>query len=81
MILLAIFGFFTLVISTFFDILHLPVVTTLPFGIDAILVSGIANVYYITTYIPPLGIILDGFLFVLGWKTTLFFLRMFHIIA
>lgn len=81
MIWTGILSFLLSMLNGFFDAFHLPVVSELPFGVDSILVSGFGNVYYLISVFPPLGIILNGFVFILGWKLVLFFLRMFHLVA
>jgi hypothetical protein len=81
MIFTGILSFILSLINGMFNAFSWPVVTQLPFGIDPILVGGFGNLYYLINSFPPLGIILSGFIWVLGWKIGLFFLRMFHIVA
>lgn len=55
-------------------------VTTLPFGIDAILVQGMGYIWFIVSVFPPLGIIIDGLLFVLTFKLALKLVAMIPIV-
>lgn len=48
-----------------------PVVTTLPFGIDTILVTGFANFLYVADLIPPLMLMYQAFIWVMLWKIAL----------
>lgn len=58
----------------------LPVVTSLPFGIDSFIVTGVGYVNFISTIFPPLGILYTAFLWVIGWKITLLVIRMIPVI-
>jgi len=58
----------------------LPTVTTLPFGIDPILSTGMGYIVFIISVFPPLGLLLNGFLFYYGFKLTLKFIAMIPIL-
>jgi len=49
----------------------LPTVTTLPFGIDAILANGMGYFFFIAVYFPPLTTMYNAFLFVVAFKIGL----------
>lgn len=49
----------------------LPKVFVLPFGIDSVLVQGMGYVHFLAGLIPPIGLMLDAFLFVIGFKLSL----------
>jgi len=59
----------------------LPAVTTLPLGIDPYLVQGVSGVRWIATFFPPMVILINGFMWVLGWKMFLIFVRVIPIIG
>jgi len=61
----------TLNALTFF----LPVVTELPFGLDAILSTGMGYLYFIMQIFPPLAIVYQGFLTVMAFKVGMLFVR------
>lgn len=56
-------------------------VTVLPFGIDSILVQGMGYVRFISGVFPPIGSIIDGFLFILAFKMIMIFLRIIPLIG
>lgn len=58
----------------------LPTVTTLPFGIDAILTTGMGYFVFIAAVFPPLAAIMSGFLFYFGFKLGLKLVAMLPII-
>jgi len=49
----------------------LPLVTELPFGIDPILDDGFGWFLYLTTVFPPLLVMYQAFIWVLGFKLTI----------
>lgn len=53
----------------------------LPFGIDPILVAGVGYVHFIAVLIPPIGIMMAGFAFVLVFKFALMVIRAIPIIG
>ena len=55
-------------------------ITQLPFGIDAILVQAMGYIWFIVSVFPPLGIIIEGLLFVFGFKLALKLIAMIPII-
>lgn len=55
----------------------LPTVETLPLGLDAILTNGFNYFFFLTNLIPPLGIIWEGFFWVITFKVTM---RLFRLI-
>lgn len=48
-----------------------PKVDTLPFGVDVHLVNGFGYIQFIMTFIPPIGLMVEAFLFVIGFKIAL----------
>jgi hypothetical protein len=67
------------IISTFSSVL--PDASVLPFGIDAILVSGFGYIHFLSNLVPPLQIMLNGFLFVFGFKLVMMVVRAIPIIG
>lgn len=59
----------------------LPAVTELPFGLDALLTSGINNFMYVKDLIPPLGTLFNAFLWVVGFKIGLKLFLMIPIVG
>lgn len=57
-----------------------PLVTQIPFGIDDILTTGMGYIVFISGVIPPLGIMLNGFLFYYTFKLSLKLVAMIPII-
>lgn len=57
----------------------LPKVTTIPF-VDGFLTTGIGYFNFVASYIPPLEIIFQGFMFIIGFKLILMTLRLLRII-
>lgn len=55
----------------------LPEVTELPWGIDAILLSGVSQVKAVAVYIPPLTTVLGAFMIYVGFRLTLIVLKLF----
>jgi len=53
----------------------LPVVTTLPFGIDALLVTASGYAHFVFEVFPPLGIMFSGFMIILGFKMSMLIVR------
>jgi len=58
----------------------MPTVQTLPFGIDAILTTGMGYVHFIGGVFPPITSMLEGFLFYYAFKLVLKLVAMFPII-
>ena len=75
-------GFFLNIFITIFNFAFSwgGTITTLPFGIDAFLQTGMGYFYSLVAIIPPLGIILSGFLWVIGFKLLLKLLAMIPVI-
>jgi hypothetical protein len=69
---------FTAIFSLIFS--WFPVVTQLPFGIDGVLTTGMGYVWFMANIIPPIGIMLNGFLFLIGFKIVLKIIAMVPII-
>jgi len=81
MILLAIIQLIVAVPSIILDAFSLltggaSTITVLPFGIDAILVQGFGYVHFIADVFPPIGAVLTGFLYVVGFKMLMKFVRL-----
>ena len=51
-------------------------VTVLPFGIDSILVQGVGYIYFLASVFPPISAVLTGFLFIIGFKILMKFVRL-----
>lgn len=51
--------------------LFLPTVTTLPFGIDAVLVQGMGYFRFMVSVFPPLQVMMQGMLAVISFKLAL----------
>jgi hypothetical protein len=58
----------------------IPKVTTLPAGIDYYLSQGMGYIAFIITKIPPLGILYNGFLIIMGFETLLFSIRFIPVV-
>jgi len=58
-----------------------PKVDVLPFGVDVHLVNGFGYLYFIMTFIPPIALMLEAFLWVLGFKIAMKFVLMFPFIG
>lgn len=54
----------------------IPVVTELPFGLDSTLSNGFGWFMFLTAIIPPLGLMYQAFLWVLGFKLSMKILLM-----
>jgi hypothetical protein len=65
----------TAVLSAF----HLPIVRTLPYGMDEALTNAVGYFNFIRDKVPFVNVIFIAFLVYLGFKVTLFFLRHFRI--
>jgi len=50
------------------------------FPIDTYLSTGMGYVHYIIDVFPPLGVMYEGFLWIIGWKILLITLQFFKII-
>lgn len=59
----------------------LPSVTELPFGLDALLSSGVSNFLYVAALIPPLATLYNAFLWVVGFKIGLRLFLMIPIVG
>lgn len=79
MIVTILFALVTLLLTAVFQ--YVPVITELPYGIDSILVTGMTYLHAIIAVFPPLGIMLSGFLIILGFKTLMLVLRAVPIIG
>lgn len=55
-------------------------ITTLPFGVDALLSQAMGGFYSFVGLFPPLGIMFTGFMFVVGFKIALKFVAMIPIV-
>jgi hypothetical protein len=53
----------------------------LPWGLDDLVVSGIGYVHFLANVLPPLGILLQGFMYFMYFKLTMMFLKMIPIIG
>jgi hypothetical protein len=62
------------VFQVFFN--FMPVVTELPYGIDAILVEGMGYLSFLMEVFPPLSTMLTGFIVVLGFKLGMMVVKM-----
>lgn len=51
-------------------------VTTLPFGIDSILVQGVGYIKFLATVFPPIDSVLNGFLYIIGFKILMKLVRL-----
>lgn len=51
-------------------------VTTLPFGIDSILVQGVGYIKFLATVFPPIDSVLNGFLYIIGFKVLMKLVRL-----
>lgn len=69
-ILQLIVSFLAMLLSRF------PTITTLPFGIDEILVTGVGGYRALAVIFPPLDIVLTAFLIYLGFRIGLRIFRM-----
>ena len=78
MILSLLFGTFVTVLSGILS--FLPKVTKIPFGIDSVLVQGMGYFHFIMGLFPPLSIMLNGFLVIMGFKVTLKLIAMIPIV-
>lgn len=58
-----------------------PVVTSLPFGIDVYLITGISNFLYVANQIPPLFAMYTAFMWVLAWKLSLRLFKMIPVVG
>jgi len=63
-------------ITAFISILHaltfwVPSVTSLPFGIDDVLVQGFGYAWYLAIYFPPIALGIDFLIWLLKWKIGL----------
>lgn len=58
-----------------------PTITQLPWGLDDIVVSGIGYIHYMALILPPIGILLQGFMYFIYFKITMMFLKMIPIIG
>lgn len=78
MILSLVFGAFVTILSGVLS--FLPKVTTIPWGIDAVLVQGVGYFHFIGHVFPPLEIMLTGFFIVMGFKFTLKLIAMIPVV-
>ncbi len=78
MILSLIFGTFVTVLSGVLS--FLPKVTTIPWGVDSVLVQGVGYFHFIGKVFPPIEIMLTGFFVVVGFKITLKLVAMIPIV-
>jgi len=74
-IILFVGSLLTAVIGAF----HVPLVTTLPFGMDTALSSAIGYFNFIAQSVPPIGIIFNCTLVFLSFKVLIFALKQFRI--
>jgi len=79
MIFTLIFGMFVTIFAVIFQ--YFPIVTELPFGSDAILSTGMGYIHFVIAVFPPLGIMLSGFLVIIGFKMLMLVLRAVPIIG
>lgn len=66
----AIFGLFGFLLSS------LPQVTTLPWGIDSILVGAMGTFRALMALFPPLQVVFTAFMFYIGFRLLLKLLKM-----
>jgi len=69
MLLYLLFSMLVKMINGLFSLF--PVVEILPFGIDSVLVQGVAYLQFLITVFPPLGLMLDAMLIVISFKLIL----------
>jgi hypothetical protein len=67
--------------SLFTIVLGWTSIVTLPFGIEGYLQTGAGYIHMIVVYFPPLGIMLQGFLWILVWKFIMILLRLIPFIG
>lgn len=79
MLLLTLLNLITAIPTVIFSLF--PKVTALPFGIDSILVQGSGYIHFLVGVIPPLGIMLNGLLYIIGFKILMMFIRIIPIIG
>jgi len=58
-----------------------PTVTSLPFNIDGVLITGFSNFLYVAHQIPPLLAMYNAFLWVVAWKLGLAFFRILPVVG
>ncbi len=54
---------------------HLPIITELPWGMDATLTNAVGGYKAMAVFFPPLSIIMTAFLIYLGFRITIIVLR------
>lgn len=68
------------IIGAVLSIFHGIVFLQWPFGINTILITGMGWVSYLIEVFPPLGIILNGFLFYMGFRLVMIALYLFRLL-
>lgn len=61
---------FTGMMDIFGSLTWWPVITELPFGIDAVLVQGMGYFNFLRSVFPPFDALVEGILFVFWFKLT-----------
>jgi len=72
-------SFMVWLLGVFFS--WLPAVNALPLGIDSYLVAGVSGVRWIAVFFPPFSILINGLMWVIGWKLLLIVVRVLPIIG
>lgn len=75
MILQILFSIVFSIVTLLFS--FLPDGNTLPFGIDNILITATQYFYAFVDVFPPMGIVLQAFLYYLGFKIAMLILKLF----
>jgi len=58
----------------------IPAATVLPFNADQYLIAGGGMIKFVNDVFPPMGILYEGLIWVIGWKLFLLFLRIIPVI-
>jgi len=75
-----------LILNTLYSVIAiilfwLPSADRLPFGIDSILVQGSGYLHFLAGLFPPIEAVLNGVLFILGYKLIMVIVRVIPLIG
>ena len=67
--------FFNNLVVGVFNTFNVPIITSLPFGMDGVLVTAFGYFYALMAIVPPLQVIWPAFIIYLSFKVLLFTLK------
>lgn len=63
------------------SVLHLPIITELPWGIDSVLVNGLGGYRAMAVFFPPLTVVMTAFIIYLGFRIVVMVIKAIPVIG